>query len=320
MTIDYQTFKSTYGLELFMDEVDVRLLKMLKQNARATYRELAEKVGFSSNAVFKRIQSLFDLGIIQKIKAYPSIHSINRVMLRVFCNAPTFPTEELCATIGNSIFTREIYIGSGNRLIITAEIRNINELNGYIDFLQNDRKLFDLTVGIMNYFKEEEYVPIPYRLSRTDLEIIKSLQIDARKRISTIGDEVGVTYKTVKRRLETMLTNKSLAWDYNLVLDASNDIFTIFEITLQPGIDKYELFQDIEKKFGQYIFFQINYSNLPNLISIGLWTATTHDLNELIRTQFNRIEFKSVLPHVLITARYYDCWLDHLVDEVKKRD
>jgi DNA-binding Lrp family transcriptional regulator len=48
-----------------MDDVDRRIIKMLKKDGRATYEALGEQVGLSEGAVRKRIKSLLDSEVIR---------------------------------------------------------------------------------------------------------------------------------------------------------------------------------------------------------------------------------------------------------------
>jgi len=48
-----------------LDEVDRKIISQLQQNGRATFRELAEIVGFSSMGVKKRVDRLLEKGILK---------------------------------------------------------------------------------------------------------------------------------------------------------------------------------------------------------------------------------------------------------------
>ena len=48
-----------------LDEIDNKLLTLLKENARDNYSDLAEKVGISRVAVKNRIQTMEDIGLIR---------------------------------------------------------------------------------------------------------------------------------------------------------------------------------------------------------------------------------------------------------------
>ena len=57
--------------EVELDEINVKILSALIRDARTKLKEIAEDCGLSSNAVFKRIQHLKDVGVIVGTTLYP---------------------------------------------------------------------------------------------------------------------------------------------------------------------------------------------------------------------------------------------------------
>jgi len=55
-----------------MDKTDVILSMLLLANPQTPYRELTDKLYLSADAIYKRIQSLVELGVIHKlVRALP---------------------------------------------------------------------------------------------------------------------------------------------------------------------------------------------------------------------------------------------------------
>ncbi len=57
--------------EVELDEIDVKILSALIRDARTKLKEIAKDCGLSSNAVFKRIKHLKDIGVIVGTTLYP---------------------------------------------------------------------------------------------------------------------------------------------------------------------------------------------------------------------------------------------------------
>jgi len=51
------------------DEKDIEILRILQENGRASYSEIAKRLGLSEAAVYTRIQKLIKHGLIKKIQA-----------------------------------------------------------------------------------------------------------------------------------------------------------------------------------------------------------------------------------------------------------
>ncbi len=52
-------------MEKKLDQIDTRLLKELQKDATLSQRELADRVGLSQNACWRRIKALNDTGVLQ---------------------------------------------------------------------------------------------------------------------------------------------------------------------------------------------------------------------------------------------------------------
>ncbi|WP_017998643.1 Lrp/AsnC family transcriptional regulator [Paracoccus sp. N5] len=57
------------GRPLEIDETDNRLLRLLQQDASLSQRELAERIGLSQNACWRRLQRLTEAGVLQGSRA-----------------------------------------------------------------------------------------------------------------------------------------------------------------------------------------------------------------------------------------------------------
>lgn len=107
---------------LDLDEIDLKLLRLLQENADRTTKQLANKVNLSPTPVFERVKRLKKYGYIQKYVAVLDAEKLNRG-LTVFCN------------ITLKQHTKEI----GNRFVQDIKaIREVTEcynISGDYDFL-----------------------------------------------------------------------------------------------------------------------------------------------------------------------------------------
>ena len=68
-----------------LDEIDLRLLRLLAKNAKYTTKELAGLVNLSASPVFERIKRLENNGFIKKYIAVLNAEKFNQGFI-VFCN------------------------------------------------------------------------------------------------------------------------------------------------------------------------------------------------------------------------------------------
>ncbi len=59
-----------------IDKVDVRIIKLLSQNARMTYKELAERLGTTRQRISRRMEKLERNGVIIKYTVIPDFEKL----------------------------------------------------------------------------------------------------------------------------------------------------------------------------------------------------------------------------------------------------
>ena len=65
-------------------------------------------------------------------------------------------------------------------------------------------------------------------LCELDYKIIRSLKEDSRKPVADISEEIGVSAKTIRRRLDRMIKNFLIELSIDWYPDASNDLMSAF--------------------------------------------------------------------------------------------
>ncbi len=123
-----------------MDEIDKKLIKLLKKNARATYLELGEKTGLSEAAVRRRVKKLVEAGIIKRFTIELSIKKEAEAICMVIVN-PSIPTSKIrerIEEIENVEWAREIagrydiavFISGDSIAEVNESVEKIRRLKG----------------------------------------------------------------------------------------------------------------------------------------------------------------------------------------------
>jgi Lrp/AsnC family leucine-responsive transcriptional regulator len=116
-----------------MDEVDKKLLDLLKHDARLSFVELGSKVGLSEAAVRRRVKRLQELGIIKRFTIDIEVGQAASALTLVAV-APSSPTSEVSARIKALPAVQRVYEITGQydiAVLITGT--NIAEVNSSID-------------------------------------------------------------------------------------------------------------------------------------------------------------------------------------------
>lgn len=296
-----------------MDKNDVILCQLLLTNSRISYRELADKLDLSVTAVHNRIQALTELGIIRKFTAGLSVLAQNAIHILIFGASKTTSIPALKPKLERQGSIYWLAVGGGNVLYIGAYIGNIAELDGLAKFVKETAEIPDLTVAITGS-------PIPpamlslhlqTKLCDLDYKIIKSLRGDSRKAVSDVAVEVGVSAKTVRRRLSYMEKNFLIQYSMDWYPDASNDIISIFHVRLKDDASANAAVTILQKYYPKVLFFW-SFTNIPSSYVFMVWTPTSKELREIRECFESEAAILSVAPNVIYTGYILPTWRDQI--------
>ena len=125
--------------EVFMDETNREILRMLRENGRIPFSEIGEKLGISRVAVKKRVAKLEAEGVIRGYRAV--IHREEEVKMYLHIVTEDEDQEELLYYLNRTGYVKEIYKMTGtNRIQATAVAPDVSELKYLTKMLQKTFK------------------------------------------------------------------------------------------------------------------------------------------------------------------------------------
>ena len=294
-----------------MDKTDVILCQLLLANSRLSYRELAEKLDLSVTAVHNRIQSLIEVGIIRKFIAKPSIFAQGAIHVFIYGYSKTNSIRGLGPKLEKHGSIYWLAVGGGNVLYIGAYLKNIAELETLVGFIKENAELPEPTVGITSspmppFLKE---LKIDSKLCELDYKIIRSLKDDSRKATSVIAEEIGVSAKTVSRRLTRMINNYLIELSIEWYPDASNDLISVFHVHLKPDATPNTPNAILQKHYPNTLFYW-GFSNIPGVYVFVVWTPTSKEIKEIREKIEAEPSVQSVAPNIIYTGYVLKSWRD----------
>jgi DNA-binding Lrp family transcriptional regulator len=300
-----------------MDETDVILSQLLLVNSRISYRELADKLGLSANAVHKRIQTLMESGIIRVFTAKVSLYALKAIHIIIFGRSEANSPDDARLKLEKNDSIYWIAVAGGNYLHIGAYLRDISQLEPFVSMVKKEAQMPNLTVGIEQNItsSQMEQSTSDTTIYPLDYQIIYALHKNSRRLLSEIAEELRVSAKTVRRRLSRMMRQGLIELSLEWYPDVSNDIMTIFHINLKDSADKSKDGPFLIRKYSPNMLFFWPFSNLPNHLMCFVWTTSMKQLRD-IRESLQKEDFiESINPNILYTGYIYDTWRDKLVQE-----
>jgi DNA-binding Lrp family transcriptional regulator len=284
-------------------------------NSRLSYRELAEKLDLSVNAVHKRIKAMTDSGIIRAFTAEISLAVFGAIRVLVFGRSDLESVDGVQEKLRKNDSIYWVLLGGGNYLYVGACVKEISQLNQYVSFVKNEAKIEDPVVAIMN----TSTIKISEALHPLDYQIIYSLRKDSRRPASDVAEELGVSAKTVHRRLERMLHQGAVELSIEWYPDASNDVFAMTHLKIKPAANNDSVGVSLMQKYNPNLITYFSFSNLPNLLLGFVWANTLKELKGILERIHSEEVVESSMSNVPFTGYIFDTWRDKLLIEKGKR-
>ncbi len=297
-----------------MDKTDVILSMLLLSNSRLSYRELAERLNLSVTAVHNRIQSMIETGIIRKFTAKPSIFISGATPVLVFGSSKALHVKDLLMKLAQHGSIYWLAIAGGNYLYVGSYLKSIGELESLVNYVKVAALMSEPTVGITSpvlNVPTAAFNTSDNRLYELDCEIIGSLKDNSRKATSEIAEELGVSAKTVRRRLNRLIRNYMIELSIEWYPDASNDIMSVFHVRTKPEADKNAV-DTLAKKYFPNIMFCWGFSNIPNTYLFFVWTSTTKELRDMRERFESEPAVQEATPNVIFTGYILPIWRDKI--------
>ena len=125
-----------------LDALDNKIIDVLKENARATFSEIGERVGLSRVAVKNRIEIMEQSGIIQGYKAIVNPTKVPQgVAFTIDVEAMPEMYQEVVEVLARDKFLRQVYSTTGeSRLHAIGFAPNVTTLESHVNYLFKNTK------------------------------------------------------------------------------------------------------------------------------------------------------------------------------------
>jgi len=305
-----------------MDDSDRKLVRLIEENPRVHLRELAKRLGISTQAAHHRMQVLFEDWPLLMLSGCVSGSYLGAIPIAVFGRSEAPLAKEALDRLGEGEFTRAAIASSGNQFFVVGELRDISQLDGYTEFVRRAANMPAPTVGI--YCLDDGLCPsYPIhgvsklkpnckRLTALDFMIIASLRDNARRPIADICDMVGASTRTVRRHLENMISDGSLTLEMRGDPTQGGDVEALVHVSLRDGADKMEVGRRLLSKYPFHITYIRTFSNLPLFLLCVFYGNKMAEILKVLSEIGGDPDVVAVMPNISCAYRVYETWRDRL--------
>jgi DNA-binding Lrp family transcriptional regulator len=294
-----------------VDEIDIAIGRSLMLNSRMSYSDLGKSLGLTPQAVHHRVQELMDAGIITHTGTYISERYHGNMWVVVFGWSRATSMDQLAARLEKERNVAVIFVASGNFVYIHGLVRDASDMARFVSMVQREAIMHEVQVGILP-------TPSPSprdAFTNLDLRIVKALESDARRPIKDVAEEVGVTVKTARKRLDRMTEQGLIVHSIHWRLDSQPDPITNIHLTVREDVEKEKVAFTLIKRLSAGVIRTMSFSNLPNQLIITLWTHNNRETHRVCQELEEEGVFVSVVPNILQAIYYYE---DHRTSYLKE--
>ncbi|WP_019177434.1 Lrp/AsnC family transcriptional regulator [Methanomassiliicoccus luminyensis] len=306
-----------------MDQLDRKLLRILERDARITYRELSEKLGISIPSVQKRMVSLEGSGRILGYSAHISLLALGGSMVVIQGRSEADFAPDVVDELGKSDSVMTVMCGNQNDLVIGVFLRDLSELDTIVSYIREVGKVPDPEVLMVTPGSDITCTrgggaggePQLSDLTALDLRIIWALHKNARRSISDVAEDIGISSKTVSRRLGRMVESGAIDFHVMALPNLDEDLMTVLHLRIGPDAPRQSVIRKVRDLPGDFIDEDLSFSNEPDLIMFVLFTQNLSELKDLLH-QVRKIEGVVKISHdVILYQQYFGTWRDRLLAE-----
>ncbi|MFW9937360.1 MAG: winged helix-turn-helix transcriptional regulator [Candidatus Thorarchaeota archaeon] len=292
-----------------MDDKDLEILKLLLFDGRMSYESIAKKVKLTPYLIKKRINNLVDLGVIMKFTTNINFLMFQKSVCYTLAEIREGTDQhELIERIGKLDAVTGGAISLQNKMQIIHTYSNDYEFKKNLEDLMQFKEIrnsdnFILLIPPDLDFKKK-------RLIKTDWKIINSIKDNCRKTDVEIANELGISAKTVKRRLKYLRDNNIIL--YMIDLDTSAADFLSYLLIVKFQRIASESFNKIMKIVKNY-FYVWRVANQEAFI-ITVFIDKLRDIDDQVR-EIEKVPFvKEVISFVPTKMFYFENWIDKLIE------
>ncbi|MFW9895602.1 MAG: winged helix-turn-helix transcriptional regulator [Candidatus Thorarchaeota archaeon] len=293
-----------------MEYKDLEILNLLLFDGRMPYESIAKRVNLTPYLVKKKIKNYLDLGVIQKFTTNLNFMLFQKSVCYTLAEVkPGTDQQKLIERIGR---LDEV---SGGAISLQNKMQIIHTYGDDHDFKKNLEKLmeFEEILSMENFI-----LLIPQNLSfkstritKTDWNIINAIKDNCRKTDVEIANELGISTKTVRRRLAYLRDNLIILFMINLDTSAADFLSYLLIVKFQKVAS--ESYNNVLKIVKTY-FYVWRVANQEAFI-ITVFIDKLRDVDDQVREIEKLPYIKDVISFVPTKMFYFESWIDKMIKD-----
>lgn len=145
-----------------LDEADYRLLALLTENARLSYRQLAEATGLSTPTVSAKVRAMEEMGLIRGYRVVVDREKLGETQVVVTLKGRPSDLPRIAERVGALDGCREVLLLSGASVLARFDLRAPGRLSVLLTALMDVPEIADYSYAeVLRTVKAEEASVVP---------------------------------------------------------------------------------------------------------------------------------------------------------------
>ena len=293
-----------------MDVTDLQIIKMLLRYSRASYREIANELKLTVNAIHKRVQRLVELGVIHNYTAKPNLANLYGKHILICGNSNAKSLTEVSQKLGEHPSVFFVGVAGGKFLFIDGELKQTDSLEKYIDFVVKIAEIDKPFIGDIN----QRVIDRSETFTNNEKLILRSLQEDGRKSTIDIANELELSTKTIRKALNRMVEKNMVDFSINWAPNSERDYIGHFTIILSKEQKIQNEISRLMTNYPNIVYFN-TFNNEPERIMITTWHDSSKKTQEFLE-ELETIGFEEVILRVIFNGYFFETWRTHYIEDL----
>jgi len=305
-----------------IDTIDLKIIKCLSRDCRASYREISSIVGLTPNAIKERINTMVCNGIVQSFIVYvnPVLFGYEKdcilTVRRIHNKATTTSEDAIIKQLnllgdvrvfakqlqGSAIFVISLRPGAEYKIELVADLLKQSGLEVQIAFMS--------------------YRLISTKIHSSDFKIIRTLLSNPRIQVEDIAKETSLSTKTITRRLEKLREDRVLQFSVSTNM-SSMKLTGYIEFAVIVHLQDDSLYQQVLERIYQEMqeyLFAIPHANQKEGIFLVFFCPNIPTVDLILRSLESYEGVDGTEMFITTNLVYYQDWVRREIDRRLKSE
>ena len=280
-----------------MDELDVKILKLLWEDGRMPLQEVAKKVGLSNTGVHKRLRSMKDR---EELNGFSIVLNSDKIFnSAVISIRARKKRREVIKILGELSGVMHIVSGIGGRYYSEIWYGDEYELKDKVNYIK--RLTGAYRIDVYHHKKVENL-----ELSPLDWKILLVLKRDARRPFKEVAKEIGISSKTVAKRCRK-LEELDACRVYPIVNRPSTKEIFWFSLFIETDDPLFEMRLSKIKNLWRVSTF-----SSPPMVYGVFYGRTIQEVDEIMESVVDMKGVKRVFYEIIVHEKFYPEYLEYV--------